>query len=211
MKTLLLFGLLIFAPQVLIAHMVTYKDGYTIASMAGPDFGLFKGAYTFHPRFAASFEHYRWLDTNEQQKQRGVFQLNSRLKRWNAPDSQGNIYAGVGYGEDETFAYQVEADWEDRQYYVWGSFRGLDSDAKANAGELGSGNQSIKKLRAGLAPYVVNADALHTWLILEYENNSFMSDRESLTPFIRLFYKNFLTELGYGFDNQFRFNFMIHM
>lgn len=187
------------------AHMVTYKDGIALNSMMSPDFGIFKTAYTFHPRFSVSYEYLSWKNGLHLQSESdlSVAQVNALVKRWYSRDSQGNIYAGIGGGEDDTFSYQVEADWEDRKYYIVGGYRVLDT-SQADRVEL-------VKARLGFAPYVANTGALHTWLIAEYMKNDLMDDKESLTPFIRMFHQNILIELGYSFDHQFRFNFMIHL
>ena len=66
-------------------------------------------------------------------------------------------------------------------------------------------------MRAGLAPYVAGSGDFHSWLILQYENNSAMRERDSLTPLFRGFYKNVLFEAGYSFNNEFNFTLMIHL
>lgn len=130
---------------------------------------------------------------------------NRLLHRWNQTDSQANIFlmTGAGIGEDHGdfsaagFA-GMEADWESRRYYV--SYENRFIASKANE------QYFDQKARIGLAPYVADYDDLHTWLMLQVQNNPNSEDRFIVTPLIRTFNTEVLTEVGYSSNKTLLFN-----
>ena len=47
-----------------------------------------------------------------------------------------------------------------------------------------------------MAPYLAKFDALNTWLVLQLDVMPEMDESTRVTPMVRLFYKNFVLELG---------------
>ena len=129
------------------------------------------------------------------------------LNRWNAPNSQGNLYLksglGIAYIDDETepAAYSgIAADWEDRRYFVSYEnrfFYGGDIDTFAK-----------HKARIGIAPYIGGYGDLHTWLMLQSDYDAGEKDSFSMTPLVRLFKGADLLEAGYNFDNGILLNYV---
>jgi hypothetical protein len=130
---------------------------------------------------------------------------NRLVKRWNASDSQGNFYlmTGAGIGDDHGdvspagFA-GIEADWESRRYYV--SYENRFIASKAND------QYFDQKARVGIAPYIADYDGMHTWLMLQVQNNPSSEDTFVMTPLVRLFNTAVLTEVGYSSNNTLLFN-----
>ena len=102
-------------------------------------------------------------------------QLNRLIKRWNRPSSQANIYGRIALGkvfddasgplkrdDDEALFLGVSGDWETRRYFA---------SVTAEHWENGRfGEFSNFHARLGIAPYVANTGAIHTWLMVEGYN-----------------------------------------
>ena len=144
-------------------------------------------------------------------------QANRLVKRWNARDSQANLYlkGAVGlargdFGVDGAEAraaglVAVAGDWEDRRLFVSGAAR-----AYAVEGQV----QAEQSARLGVAPYVAEFGAIHTWLMVQLDHRP---DRQDLpggqgedaftvTPLVRLFRGPVLLEAGYSTNDEPLFN-----
>lgn len=123
---------------------------------------------------------------------------NRLLQRWNNADSQGNLFlltgAGMGdnHGDSAPAGFAgIAGDWESRRYYVSYENRYIASSVT---------NQYFdQKARIGIAPYVADYNApVHTWFMLQLQNNPSGDDKFVVTPLIRLFNTKILTEVGYS-------------
>ncbi|MGE3250548.1 MAG: hypothetical protein AB7L26_09985 [Hyphomonadaceae bacterium] len=125
-------------------------------------------------------------------------------KRWNMPGAQANIFwmAGAGVAFDDVASaggdsapagyIGVEADWENRRFYTLYQARGFwaeDIDSTFS-----------QRLRFGIAPYVAEAGALHTWAILQIDHEPEEDDPISVTPLVRFFQNTTLVEAGVSLD-----------
>ena len=95
----------------------------------------------------------------------------------------------------------LQSDWETRRFY---SFLKVDYyGLKTSTLQLQG--------RIGIAPYIADFDAIHTWLILQIsdviEKNSHTS---TLLPIIRVFRDSILVEFGSNFSGDSYINFMYH-
>lgn len=138
-------------------------------------------------------------------------QLNFLLKRWNELDSQANIYLSIGHGGEkvktsfkDTSILALEADWESRKYYVSAKEDVLLSNRDSGL------NVYQTKLRAGFAPYLAEFNEINTWFILQTDFSNKMEEEFKLTPFVRFFYHNVLTEFGVSSKGDAQFNLMVH-
>jgi hypothetical protein len=130
---------------------------------------------------------------------------NRLLQRWNAPDSQGNLYLLTGLGEarhgndaDPAATLGLEGDWETRRIYFSYENRLIC------AGDI---EQSLShKARTGFAPYVGGYDDIHTWLMLQVEYQPTLRENVTVTPFVRVFTQETLGELGISNRNDVMFN-----
>ncbi len=129
---------------------------------------------------------------------------NYLLKRWNAPNSQANIYllSSVGINtkdNKEMGAFGIHGDWENRRYMVMQMM------------EYFSHNESwVSSTRLSVSPYTVDYTKMSVWLIANYEV-TYQDDEYSSTliPVVRLFKGNYLVEFGKSKDSSF-LSLMIH-
>lgn len=129
---------------------------------------------------------------------------NYLLKRWNAPNSQANIYllSSVGINakdNKEMGTFGIHGDWENRRYMVMQMM------------EYFSHNESwVSNTRLSVSPYTVDYTKMSVWLIANYEV-TYQDDEYSSTliPVVRLFKGNYLVEFGKSKDNSF-LSLMIH-
>ena len=130
---------------------------------------------------------------------------NRLLKRWNQPESQGNLFllTGLGAAEgngniDPAATLGIEADWETRRIYFSYENRLIGSSAIDDS--------FSQKFRTGFAPYVADYDAVHTWLMVQIDHRPSHDDEITVTPFIRLFNTEVLGELGISSKKDVMFN-----
>jgi hypothetical protein len=165
--------------------------------------------YSFTSHLAAGSRYIRY-NTTGGIRQFFIPEADALLHRWNNLDSQANLYFSAGYGA-QSFQNQTsgaalgdfEADWESRKYYL-----------DANVQDVLAADQRqffSTRLRGGIAPYIADYNELSTWLIFQVETKPFLYDQPSLTPLVRLFYRNVLVEIGSSFEGDWQFNFMIHI
>ncbi len=189
------------------ARPVSYAGGWTMMSMNSGS------AHTMHLHYSPTAftswgykaEYWRGED-----HQIHALQMNNLLKRWNNPDSQGNLYlksgAGVALSDYGDFENKTEpalftglaADWEDRRYFV--SYENRVTEA----GDIRRDFQQSG--RVGIAPYIGDYGDLHTWLMLEVEHTPESEDNVTVTPMVRLFKGNTLVETGLSNHGDVMFN-----
>lgn len=131
-------------------------------------------------------------------------QLNRLLKRWNKVDSQANLYGRFAFGQindnldssemrlkresDEGIFIGVSGDWETRRYFVSASAEHWDN---GRFGEVSSYHG-----RLGIAPYIANTGALHTWIMVEGHHRPENRDKVAGSALLRFFKGPALLELG---------------
>jgi len=129
-------------------------------------------------------------------------QYNRLVRRWNAPQSQGNLYLKLGAGAADPFGSEgadfgsfagIAADWETRRVFV-------SYDARAR--DFGGDESLTHAARIGLAPYVAEFGALHTWAMVQVENNPEADNPVTVTPLLRLFKGPLLVEAGYTLEEE---------
>lgn len=181
------------------ARPVSYAGGWMFMSMNDPSSN---GASLLYSPTATTalgpfIDHYR--DTDEEL---AGLQFNWLAKRWNNPDSQGNLFllSGAGVADGDFGGYAgLEADWEDRRYYA--SYENRYTDAGKDVKE-----EFQQKARIGIAPYVAEAGKLHTWLMLQADHMPESDDKWAVTPLVRLFKGDYLVEGGVSNHGEFLFN-----
>jgi len=165
--------------------------------------------YTFHPKLSLGVDFIR--DTMEPQERNFLIPRVSWLvRRWNETDSQANIYVyggvGVAHKGDLTAPAVeggVEMDYETRSLYFSGKAQII---AARNFNTL-----AVYQLRAGFAPYVGEANELHSWIIAQAQYLPYAPENSlRVGPVLRMFYKNVLWELGVSTKGNWNFNFMVH-
>ena len=192
------------------AHPVAFAGSYSIMTWNSKEMSDWMLTYSFTSKYSLTARYLR-LQTNEGERTFYMPQLSFLLKRWNELNSQANVYLTVGHGGEKinsslknTSAIAFETDWESRKYYV--SFREDALVSHKNSDK----NIYQSKLRAGFAPYLAEFDQLNAWFILQAEASNIMDRDFKLTPFIRFFYQNVLTEFGVSSKGDAQFNLMVH-
>lgn len=136
-------------------------------------------------------------------------QYNRLVRRWNAPQSQGNLYLKLGAGIADPFDGRgqrgagfaaVSADWETRRVFVSWDTRARDFGIDQSVSHAG---------RIGFAPYVAEFGEFHTWAMLQVENHPEAHNPVQVTPLLRFFQGPLLLEAGYTLEeDRFLLNWM---
>lgn len=210
MKLLLIISLFFMAnTSRIFAHPVSYSGSKGLMGFHSPLLSHNQLNYSFKYWFATGLHHIRRPD---QSGRHATFaSTNFLLKRWNGEGLQANIYANIGAGQSQlgptpepSALGLLQFDIEDRDYYFLIKHYGIFNDEGTDLTQT--------TIRAGISPYVVNFDGIHSWLILEWQSADFTDgeDVTDLTPFLRVFYKNLLFEIGQSFDGATKFNYITH-
>jgi len=196
--------------QVVVARPVSYPGGITADAKNNGDEHSLLIHYSPTAKYSVGIRsEYR----RKEKISLTSFQLNNLVKRWNQKKSQANLYikSGVGYtnGNSSRFennsslaAYSgISLDWETRRYFAGYENRYLDvSDIT---------DFFVQKARIGIAPYIADFGALHTWLMLEVEHDPEGQNTFSVTPVVRIFKDVYRAEAGISNHNDVTFNFTI--
>ncbi|MBC7714952.1 MAG: hypothetical protein H7177_16520 [Rhizobacter sp.] len=192
------------------AHPVAFAGSYSIMTWNSKEMSDWMFTHSFTSNYSLTARYLR-LDTKEGERTFYMPQFNYLLKRWNELDSQANIYLSASHGGEKinsslksVSGAALETDWESRKYYV--SFREDVLIDHKNS----SKNIYQTKARAGFAPYLAEFNEINSWFILQADHNNKDVKEFKLTPFIRLFYHNVLTEFGVSSKGDAQFNFMVH-
>lgn len=128
-------------------------------------------------------------------------QATGLLHRWFGEDYQANLYALGGIGAAQAVDGSRRgaapagwiggiADWETRRFFVSYQTRWMKS------GDL---TESFTQSgRLGIAPYVANTGALHTWFMVEFDQRTDLPDKVGVTPLLRFFTGSALLETGWS-------------
>ena len=183
------------------ARPVSYPDAWTVMLRNDVNQNSAHIHYTFDT------QHSLGLRLRYDREDDFVFtgaQLNRLIKRWNKVDSQANLYGRVAIGQvsdnldssemrlkresDEGVFFGVSGDWETRRYFV---------SAAAEHWESGRfGEFSEFHGRLGIAPYVANTGALHTWIMVEGHHRPESRNKAGVTALLRFFKGPSLLEVG---------------
>ncbi len=179
------------------ARPVSYAGGWTVMQ---ENSGMYS---SLHLHYSPTATDSIGLYTENNWDMDAVFtglQYNRLVKRWNAPQSQGNLYLKLGAGVADPYGDPgqraagfagLAADWETRRVFVSYDMRARDYGF----------DQSISHAaRIGLAPYAANYGDLHTWAMLQVENHPEADNPVQVTPLVRLFTGPLLVEAGYTLE-----------
>lgn len=191
------------------AHPVAYAGSTSIMTWASESSTDWMLTHSFSPRFATSYHFMRMREHNNALHEDKFHLLsgNFLVKRWNQLESQGNIYVSLGAGMEtnkKAVGYSsIDLDWESRDYYV--SYK-----TETLVRQDGADPYIRSKFRVGFAPYRGGFEELNTWIIAELSKESDASKEYDLTPLVRFYYRNILTEAGVSLNGEYNFNFMVH-
>lgn len=191
---MLAFGIALSA-QTADARPVSYPSGWTVMQMNNGD------ASTLHVHYSPTFQDSIGLYSERNWQNDWHFtglQYNRLVKRWNSPNAQANLYFKAGAGQADPFGdgadveaagfVGISADWETRRWFT---------SYEARAFDLGFTQDARQAARIGVAPYIGDYGDLHTWLMLQVENQPEADTPTTVTPLVRFFYDVQLLEIGY--------------
>ena len=209
--------------EILSARPVSYPDGTTVMMRNNGARNSLHLHYSPTKNYSIGYraEYWRALEF-----QMHSIQMNNLLQRWNQVESQANLYlkSGLGWayrdakhspeeeeaGEEKerkkiqsegVFFGGVAMDWETQRYYLAYANRYVD------AGEITA--FYAQSLRIGIAPYIGEYGALHTWLMLDLRHEPSEEKPLTLTPLLRFFKSVHLIELGVEDTGKMLFNWVI--
>ena len=192
------------------SHPVAYKGSYSIMTWNNPEMTDWMFTHSFTSQQSVSL-HYLRNETKEGEREFYLPAVNFLAQRWNELNSQANLYLTVGHGGEkvgtslkDTSILALETDWESREFYI--SFK---QEALLTHRDS-SKNIYTSRLRGGFAPYVASFEEINSWFILQLEKSNKSMSEYTLTPLIRMFYKNVLVETGVSHKGEAQFNFMVH-
>jgi len=126
--------------------------------------------------------------------------VTQRLHRWNGPQYQANLWAGVGAGlltsfpgdggsRDNQAAWSpwTQVDFETRRLYVGGSARWF---------QAGATTRLITSARAGVALTAADYDRWQPWLMVEARTMEGLNQGVEITPLLRVLHRRLLAEAG---------------
>lgn len=192
------------------AHPVSFQDSVGVMGHHNPRMSHFQLNYSWKYWFATGYHHFS-VRPQGSLKTANFLSTNFLLKRWNGEDFQANIYAAVGAGTSDISEESKAAglgllqfDIEDRKYYFLAKYMQTQSEDEAEIKQA--------TVRAGVAPYVGSFTDIHSWLIIEFQQNDVLGGEvdNDITPYLRVFYRNVLFEIGHSFDGDMRFNYIAH-
>lgn len=203
------FALVVFcAANVANAHPIGFRDSVGVMTTFSKDERNVEINYSLRHWLAVSTKSF-WFTRGTDRPDVLLGGVNGLIHRWNGENYQGNLYAETGFGRSrlsgsDRGAYYVGllGDIEDRKYYALAHISTLRNSSGRETNHY--------KIRLGIAPYVEEFSALHTWLILQADRYTHVSSRYHLTPFLRFFYRNVLWEIGSSLQGDLKLNTIIH-
>ena len=181
------------------ARPVSYEGGWTLMQ---DNNGMYSSLHAhYSPTATDSIGLYVEQNWDMDQTFTGL-QYNRLVRRWNAPDSQGNLYLKLGAGAVDPFEdgetelgsfAGVAADWETRRVFVSYDVRARD---------FGADESLSHAARLGVAPYVAEFGELHTWAMVQVENHPEADKPVTMTPLLRFFKGPLLVEAGYTLEEE---------
>jgi hypothetical protein len=200
--------------QKALAHPTSSQGTISLMSENSEDMSHYDVIYSYKywMSFGARLHEERPLNSSSDS---ALGTLGLLLFRDNGEDHQTNFYFQGGLGHtwfkdraDKTTAdefsyfHAFQLDYESRSIYGALKYENLQSESKTIS--------EFYEARWGFAPYLAGYYDLNTWFILQATLDKSLNDKIEIAPFIRLFYKNVLTEFGSTIDGKFIFNFMVH-
>lgn len=187
-----------------------FKDSFMTMADLSPNWREAMVNYALTPRDAFGLTALRMRSDDESLTRDAAGVTYTRLvQRWNLPDAQANIWfiGALGSVKGKEFssastlvAPAVQIDYETTRLYASLSgrlFRGKDI------------NHDTAVLRTGFSFYETDYDEVQPWFIVEVRRSRSLTDKDEITPMLRLIHKRYFLELGVNDSSQFRASLMV--
>lgn len=196
-------------PSLAAAHPVSFQGATSLMLWNQPFLNEIMATYSFRSDAAVAGTYMRMDMEDGEEVKVYLPQLNVLVHRWNGDEHQANVYAVGGWGGYERGSRQksaalagLEMDYETRRIYT---------SAKATSLFPSFGpNMLHTTLRGGLATREAEFDEIGSWFIVEVQHNPQLVHTVTVTPLLRLYYRNILTEVGSSLEGDWMLNFMVH-
>jgi hypothetical protein len=186
-----------------------FKDSWMAMGDFGPNWREAWVNYALTPRDAVG-GGLIYMRADDKRKTRTLSEVTYTrlLHRWNAKESQANVWllGGAGSVEGNDFSGSklmwspgVQIDYETTRGYV------------STTGRLYRANgiqHDYASVRAGFSFYEVDYEETQPWLIIEARRMRGLSDKLEITPMLRLINKGYFVEAGVNNSRQWRVNVM---
>lgn len=186
------------------ARPVSYPTGTTVMFMNDGDVNSVHMHYSPTARYSVG---YRGFYSRLGSYHFNGLQFNYLAKRKNMPAAQANFYVKSGLGvatqdsQNSLAAFVgVAMDWENRRYFTSYENRYVQADVMSSS--------FSQEARVGFAPYIGDYGDLHTWLMIQLDHNPNTQDEFRVTPLVRFFKGEYLTEIGMSDSGEVLFNFV---
>lgn len=186
-----------------------FKSSWMVMSDLGPNSKEVFVNYALTSRNAVGASTlYMRADDGSKSRQLVEATYTRRVKRWNLPYAQANIWflGGLGTVKGNDFSgYKtiaspgLQVDYETTRIYA---------GATARAYRAKGINHDFASARVGFSFFEVDYDETQPWLILEVRRTKGLSDKTEVTPMLRLIHKRYFVESGVNNFAQGRINFM---
>jgi hypothetical protein len=211
--TLILLSLLPLLPLDAQARPVAYLGGISFMlenrSLGTTGQTEAMATYAFLPSLAGGVHASTFRMPEERTRVFALPTLTALVHRWNEYSTQANLYVGGGYGpewsEGRTRAaglLTAEGDAETREYYVSARYESM--------GLFTGEPMNCVRGRVGFSPYQGEMEGLQAWALLQVDRRDWLDDT-SITPTLRLFYRNVLLELGVSLRGEWAFNWSLEL
>jgi hypothetical protein len=187
-----------------------FKDSFMTMVDLSPGWREGMVNYAVTPRDAFGLAVLRVRSDDETLTRDAVELTYTRLvQRWNLPDAQANIWfigaAGSVKGKElgrasTLLAPALQLDYETTRIY--GSVLGRLFRADGI-------NHDTATARAGFSLYEADYDEVQPWIVLEVRRSRGLTDKNEITPMLRLIHKRYFLELGVSDSSQFRASLMV--
>lgn len=189
------------------ARLIDYPGGWTVMQMNDGEENSLHFHYSPTAFYSVGYALDYW---REDEWTMHAGQVAWLLKRWNETDAQANLYLrgalGAAFSDHGEFDDEIEPagfagvvfDAENRRLYV--SYEARYTEA----GDIFNGFE--QKARVGIAPYVAEYGALHTWIMLQVDHRPESEDTLVWTPMLRFFKGDVMIEVGMSDSEEILFN-----
>jgi hypothetical protein len=187
-----------------------FKDSFMTMLDASPDWREASFNYAFTARDAVGAAGLRLRSFDERlTRDAALLTYTLLVQRWNLPDAQANIWflgaAGSVKGKEFTSASPLLApalqfDYETTRLY--GSVNARLFRAKDI-------NHDTATLRTGFSFFEADYDEVQPWLIVEVRRSRGLTEKNEVTPMLRLIHKRYFFEIGVNGSSQARASLMV--